>query len=106
VPGKGPLAEGTRPVHLEPMQNGGDKSAPESLSVLSFIFELAVYAGLVTGYFFLVLHFLGGALKDLFLTNKFTYAVVALALIVGQGVLLQTLTTYLLRFFQHLLKRK
>lgn len=105
-PGKGPLAVGTLPVHLERMRNGGDKSASESLSVVSFLFELAVYAGLVTGYFFLVLHFLGGALRDLFVTNKFTYALVALALIVGQGVLLQTLTTWLLRFFQHLLKRK
>jgi hypothetical protein len=73
---------------------------------MSFLLELGVYAGLVTGYFFLVLHFLAGALQDLFMTNKVTYAFVALALIVGQGVLLQTLTTHLLRFFQRLLKRR
>jgi len=87
------------------MKHGGDKLVSESLGVLSFVLELAVYAGLVTGYFFLVLHFLGGALRDLFTTNKVAYAFVALALIVGQGVLLQTITTHLLRYFQHLLKR-
>jgi hypothetical protein len=93
------------PVHLERMTNGGDERPSESLSLVSFLLELAVYAGLVTGYFFLVLHFLAGALRYLFTTNKLAYAFVALALIVGQGILLQTVTTHLLRFFQHLLKR-
>ena len=87
------------------MKNAGDKSESENLSLASFLLELGVYAGLVTGYFFLVLHFLGGALRDLYLTRRVAYAFVALALIVGQGVLLQTLTTHLLRFIQHLLKR-
>ena len=87
------------------MKRGRDKFASESLSVVSFLLEMAVYAGLVTGYFFLVLHFLGGVLLYLFNTNKFTYALIALALIVGQGLLLQTVTTHLLRFFQHLLER-
>jgi hypothetical protein len=87
------------------MTNAGDEQATESLSLASFLLELGVYAALVTGYFFLVLHFLAGALRYLFTTNKVAYAFVALALIVGQGILLQTLTTHLLRFFQHLLKR-
>ena len=58
-----PLAAGTQPVHVERMKHGGVKVVSESLSVLSFLLELAVYAGLMTGYFFLVLHFLGGALR-------------------------------------------
>ena len=52
-----------------------------------------------------MLHFLGGALRNLFETNKTTYAVVALALIIGQGVLLEVLTSALLRFFQRCLQR-
>ena len=64
-----------------------------------------MYAVLVTGYFFLVLHFLGGALQSLYETNKTTYAVVALALIIGQGVLLEVLSSALLRFVQRWLKR-
>ena len=95
-----------RPVHLERMTNGGDERATEKLSLASFLLELGVYAALVTGYFFLVLHFLGGALRDLYLTRRVAYAFVALALIVGQGLLLQEITALLLRFFQHMLKRK
>lgn len=72
---------------------------------MSFLLELGLYAGLVTGYFFLVLHFLGGALRNLFETNKTTYAIVALALIIGQGVLLEALSTALLGFCQRWLKR-
>jgi hypothetical protein len=87
------------------MKNGRVQRAPRSVAVVSFRLELGVYAVLVTAYFFLVLHFLGGALRNLFETNKTTYAVVALALIIGQGVLLEVLTTALLRFFQRWLKR-
>ena len=64
----------------------------------SLLVEIPVYAGLVTVYFFLVLHFLGGWLKEIFDSNKLVYAIVALALIVGQGVVLETLTTWLLNF--------
>jgi hypothetical protein len=88
------------------MKHDGDKVESESLSIVSIVLEFAIYAGLVTGYFYLVLYFLGGALRDLYMTNKLTYAFVALALIVGQGLLLQTITTYLLRLLQHLLHRK
>lgn len=87
------------------MNNGRIQRAPPSVPVVSFLLELVVYAGLVTGYFFLVLHFLGGALRMLYETNKTTYAVVALALIVGQGVLLEVLTSALLRFFERWLNR-
>ena len=63
----------------------------------SFLVEIPVYAGLVTVYFFLVLHFLGGWLKEIYDANKLIYAIVALALIIGQGVVLETLTTWLLK---------
>ena len=64
--------------------------------IRSFFMEILVYAALVTGYFFLVLNFLGGWLKTLFDTDKPLYAVVALLLMIGQGFLLELLTTRLL----------
>lgn len=62
----------------------------------SFLLELIVYAALVAGYYFLVLHFLGGWLDHLFHNGRRTYAAVALGLIVGQGFLLENLTRLLL----------
>jgi hypothetical protein len=70
----------------------------------TFALELAIYALLVSGYFFLVLHFLGAWLRHLFDANKGIYAVVAVALIVGQGVMLEMLTTWLLRFLRSKLR--
>ena len=58
--------------------------------------ELMVYAGLVFGYFVLVLHWLGHWLDQLFQTDRALYAGVALGLIVGQGVVLELLTSALL----------
>ena len=65
-------------------------------SLKSFIIELLVYAVLVLGYFFLVLHFLGERLYEIFERDRRLYAAIALALIVGQGILLEALTTALL----------
>ncbi len=69
----------------------------KSASLSSFLMELGVYAVFVFAYFFLVLHFLGGWLKHIFDQNKTVYAIVALALIIIQGVGLEMLTTALLR---------
>jgi hypothetical protein len=63
----------------------------------AFLVELAVYAILVVGYFFLVLHFLGESLHQLEMHYRYTYAGVAILLIVGQAVVLEALTTLLLR---------
>lgn len=62
----------------------------------SFLVELVVYAGLVAGYFFLVLHLLGGWLEHLFHEQRRLYAVIALALVLAQGMLLEMLTRFLL----------
>jgi len=62
--------------------------------------ELLVYAALVCGYFFLVLHFLGQWLYTLFVHERRLYAGVALALIVGQGIALEVLTTVLVRLLR------
>jgi hypothetical protein len=63
----------------------------------SFLLELMVYSVLVVIYYFCVLHFLGDWLIGLFSQQRKVYAFVALLLIVGQGILLETLTTALLK---------
>jgi len=63
----------------------------------SFSIELPVYAVLVVGYFFLVLHFMGAWLYDLFQHKRPWYAAMALILIVVQGFVLEALTRLLLR---------
>ena len=61
-----------------------------------FLVELPVYAGFVAAYFFLVLHFLGGWIKQVFDDSKILYAILALALISMQGFVLGMLTSALL----------
>jgi hypothetical protein len=63
----------------------------------AFLVELVVYAILVVGYFFLVLHFLGESLHQLEMHHRYTYAGVAILLIIGQAVVLEGLTTFLMR---------
>jgi hypothetical protein len=74
----------------------------KTASIGSFLVELIVYAVFVFAYFFLVLHFLGGWVKHLFDANRTLYAVVALGLIITQGVALEALTTALLRLIRRL----
>ena len=64
-------------------------------TVRAFLIELAIYSVLVVGYFFLVLHFLGEWLVQLH--NRYVYALVSILLIIGQAVLLEAVTTLLLR---------
>ena len=74
--------------------------ADTSKTARAFLIELAVYAVLVTGYFFLVLHFLSGWLQDLHLHHVKLYAIVAIALVIGQAVVLESVTTWLFRLLR------
>ena len=74
--------------------------AETSRTLRAFLIELAVYGVLVTGYFFLVLLFLSGWLRDLHLHHVKVYALVAIALLIGQAVLLESLTTWLFRLLR------
>ncbi|GEM_PF-1131824 len=65
--------------------------------IRSFLVELAVYAVLVVGYFYLVLHFLGEWIKAIYDKDKTLYAAVALGLMLGQGLVLEMVTTFLLK---------
>ncbi len=74
------------------------KTDRETFELKPFLLELAIYSVLVVAYFFLVLHYLGGWLKNLFDQQRWTYAFVALGLMLGQAVVLEMVTTLLLRF--------
>jgi len=68
--------------------------------VRAFAIELAIYAVLVIAYFFLVLHLLGHWLYELETHRRYTYAALAILLIIGQAVLLESLTTFLIRLIR------
>ena len=74
--------------------------ADASKALRAFLLELLVYAFFVTGYFFLVLHFLAGWLQDLHLHHVKVYALVTIVLIIGQAVLLESITTWLFRMIR------
>ena len=66
----------------------------------AFAIELAIYAVLVVAYFFLVLHLLGEWLYRLEIHHRYTYAGLAILLILSQAVLLESLTTFLIRLLR------
>jgi len=73
------------------------KKNPDTRKLIrNFLIEMVVYGGLVVIYFFVVLRLLGNFLSQIFIDNLRVYAVIALILIVAQGVLLDFLTTFLL----------
>jgi uncharacterized membrane protein len=65
-----------------------------------FAVELAIYAVLVTGYFFLVLHLLGNWLYRLETQHRVVYAFTAILLIAGQAVVLDAITSVLFRLLR------
>ena len=76
------------------------KDGIKSLRV--FAVELALYAVLVTVYFFLVLHLLGDWLYRLEMQHRILYAVVAILLIAGQAIVLDAVATLLFRLLRRL----
>ncbi len=69
-------------------------------TVRAFAIELVIYAVLVVAYFFLVLHFLGQWLYEVEIHHRYLYAGLAILLIVAQAVLLESLTTFLIRLIR------
>ena len=70
-----------------------------------FAVELVIYAALVTVYFLVVLHFLSDWLVQLETHHIHTYAAVAILLIIGQAVVLEAVTTGLLRLLRRAFRR-
>jgi Flp pilus assembly pilin Flp len=75
-------------------------SSRKMISIGSFLVELALYAGFVSLYMILVVHFLDIHVKQVFDENKVLYALLAVALIMVQGVFLEMLTRVLLGMFR------
>jgi hypothetical protein len=69
-------------------------------TVRAFVIELAIYAVLVITYFFLVLNLLGPWLYELEIHRRYAYAALAILLIIGQAVLLESVTTFLIRLIR------
>lgn len=65
--------------------------------IRNFAIEMVIYGLLVVGYFLLVLRLLGDPLKSLFDQNMLLYAFVALGLIVAQSVMLEMVTSFLMK---------
>lgn len=63
----------------------------------NFAIELIIYGVLVVLYYFLALRLLSSPLEQLFEEYLPAYAVISLVLIVAQGVLLESLTSFLLK---------
>ena len=78
-----------------PVMKAGAKKALQSFAI-----ELVVYGLLVVVYFFLVLHFLGGWLAHLDKQNIKLYALVSIALIIGQAVVLESITTFIFKLLR------
>lgn len=68
--------------------------------IRNLIIELVVYGVLLVIYFFAVLRFLGGFLTTLFHNGLYSYAFLGLGLIVAQAVLLELITSYLIRLLR------
>jgi len=66
----------------------------------AFVPEVLVHTGLIVAYLVTVLHFLGSWLYHLYKENRETYAVVALILIVVQGIFLEELAHALLKLIR------
>lgn len=69
-------------------------------ALLLVVIELAVYAAVVGLYVFLVLHFLSGWLKQLWLDRRDVYAFVAITLMIVQAIGLEGITGFVLSFLR------
>ncbi|MDB6034520.1 MAG: hypothetical protein JWM16_4858 [Verrucomicrobiales bacterium] len=82
---------------MEANPASGPPEAKPKNALRDFAIELVIYAVIVVAYFFLVLHFLGDWVTSIYKTHRTLYAFIALTLIVVQGVVLEMLTTALMK---------
>jgi hypothetical protein len=61
--------------------------------------ELLIYTPIVTAYLFIVLRYAGEFLEGLFIQSPLLYTIVCVVFVLAQGVLLDLLTSWLLRRF-------
>lgn len=68
--------------------------------VRNLVIEILVYGVLLVVYFFMVLQYLGDFLTNLFDNQLLVYSLLGLGLIVIQAVLLEMITSYLIRLLR------
>ncbi|HDD61964.1 MAG: hypothetical protein DRI65_06450 [Chloroflexota bacterium] len=66
----------------------------------NLLIEIVIYSFLIFGYYLLVLRWLDDWLMTIFNTNLVYYAVVGLSMIFIQAVLLDFVTSYLMKFIK------
>jgi hypothetical protein len=76
------------------------KKANLRILVRNIIIEILVYGVLLVIYFFVVLQYLGDFLTNIFETRLFIYSLLGLGLIVAQAVVLEMVTSYLIRLLR------
>jgi hypothetical protein len=63
----------------------------------TLLLEALIYIPLAAGYIALLIHFASRPLTALYHTSAWLYALVSLLLVLGQGILTQVFTSWLLR---------
>ena len=88
------VAEATKRLGTElPREATRFLESPRFRRLIGFLATLVIYAGLVVGYFLLVLKHLGDILVRAFHESLLVYALLALGLIVVQGAVLEHVTS-------------
>lgn len=66
----------------------------------NLLFEIVIYSLLIFGYYVLALRWLGDWIASVFNSNLYLYSAVCLGLIITQAVLLDILTSFLMKFIK------
>ena len=66
----------------------------------NLLIEIIIYSALIFGYYLLVLRFLGDWLLSLFQSNLVLYSFLGLGLIILQAVLLDFVTSFLMKYIK------
>ena len=75
------------------------KMEPRKL-IRNLLIEIIIYSVLIFGYYLLVLRWLGDWINSIFNSDLYLYAFVGLGLIFVQAVLLDLLTSFLMKFIK------
>jgi hypothetical protein len=91
------IVVGGQPAAMpEAVEAAGPSHHPLRRMIGYVAIEIAIYGVLVVAYAMVAFRFLVDRLNDWFHSNPTLYAVLALLLVVGQGILLEQLTSFLL----------
>ncbi|MFN2112334.1 MAG: hypothetical protein ACK2TT_04390 [Anaerolineales bacterium] len=66
----------------------------------NLLIEIVIYSILIFGYYLLVLHHLGPWIASIFNSNLYTYAFLGLGLIFVQAVILDLVTSFLMKYIK------